>query len=59
MGEICCLKQNSRIDICTWYVPEGMCSVTIILKLHGQWKALRKIFSVEQGISKIWWYLYC
>ena len=43
--------EQCRIDICTWYVPEGMCSVTIILKLHGQWKALRKIFSVEQGIS--------
>ncbi len=43
--------EQCRIDICTWYVPKGMYTVTIILKLYGQWKALRKIFSVEQGIS--------
>ena len=31
--------------------PEGNCAVTIILKHHGQWKALTKAFPTELGVS--------
>lgn len=43
--------EQCRIDICTLYVPEGKCSVTIILNLHGQWKALTRAFPLELGVS--------
>ena len=43
--------EQCNINISTWYAPEGNCTVTIMLKLHGKWKALRKTFSIEQGIS--------
>lgn len=32
--------EQCRISINTLDAPEGNCAVTIILKLHGQWKAL-------------------
>ena len=42
-----------RISINTLDAPEGNCAVTIILKLHGQWKALTKAFPTELGVSML------
>ena len=33
--------------------PGGKCAVTIILKHHGQWKALTKAFPTELGVSML------
>lgn len=43
--------EQCRISIRTLYAPEGNCTVTIILKHHGQWKALTKAFPTELGVS--------
>lgn len=43
--------EQCRISIRTLDAPEGNCAVTIILKHHGQWKALTKAFPTELGVS--------
>ena len=43
--------EQCRISIRTLDAPEGNCTVTIILKHHGQWKALTKAFPTELGVS--------
>lgn len=43
--------EQCRISVRTLDAPEGNCTVTIILKLHGQWKALTKAFPTELGVS--------
>ena len=45
--------EQCRISINTLDAPEGNCAVTIILKLHGQWKALTKAFPTELGVSML------
>ena len=45
--------EQCRISIRTLYAPEGKCAVTIILKHHGQWKALTKAFPTELGVSML------
>lgn len=45
--------EQCRISISTWHTPEGSCAVTIILNLHGHWKALTKAFPMEQGVSML------
>ena len=43
--------EQCRISIRTLDAPEESCAVTIILKHHGQWKALTKAFPTELGVS--------
>lgn len=45
--------EQCRISIRALDALEGSCAVTIILKLHGQWKALTKAFPTELGVSML------
>ena len=45
--------EQCRISIRTLDASEGSCAVTIILKHHGQWKALTKAFPIELGVSML------
>ena len=47
------VTEQCRISINTMDAPGGNCAVTIILKHHGQWKALTKAFPIELGVSML------
>lgn len=45
--------EQCRISILALKIPEGTCTVTIVLKPHEQWKALKKVLPTEVGVSML------